>query len=82
MASQLHAGDQRQSEPYINHPLRVAIRIMSHYGVRDPDVVAAALLHDSVEDHAAELAPEGTAAAAVCALIARFGTGVGGLVAW
>jgi hypothetical protein len=55
LASRLHAGDRRQSEPYINHPLRVAIRIMSHYGIRDPDVIVAALLHDAVEDHAAEL---------------------------
>jgi hypothetical protein len=54
---------------------------MSHYSVHDPDVIAAALLHDSVEDHATELAPEGTTAAAVSALIARFGTRVGGLVA-
>ena len=35
----------------------MAIRILSHYGIRDPDVIAAALLHDAVEDHAAELAP-------------------------
>ena len=34
----------------------MAIRILSHYGVRDPDVVCAALLHDAVEDHPAELA--------------------------
>ena len=35
----------------MNHLLRVAIRILSYYGVRDPDVVCAALLHDAVEDH-------------------------------
>jgi hypothetical protein len=96
LASRLHAGDRRQSEPYINHPLRVAIRIMSHYGVRDPDVVIAALLHDVVEDHADELAPEaasgsafgsasGSAAgrteAALAALEQRFGPRVAELVA-
>ncbi len=59
LAARLHAGDRRQNEPYLNHPLRVAIRIMSHYGIRDPDVIVAALLHDAVEDHAAELAPDG-----------------------
>ena len=75
LASRLHAEDWRQNEPYINHPLRVATRIMSHYGIRDPDVIAAALLHDTVEDHAAELSPEGTTAAAVGALTARFGPG-------
>src|SRR5437016_1048826 len=61
LAARLHAGDRRGREPYLNHLLRVAIRIMSHYGVRDTDVVCAALLHDAVEDHAAGLA--GAAAA-------------------
>jgi hypothetical protein len=81
LASRLHREDWRQNEPYINHPLRVAIRIISHYGVRDPDVIAAALLHDTVEDHAAELAAEGTTAAALAALAGRFGPRVAGLVA-
>jgi (p)ppGpp synthase/HD superfamily hydrolase len=36
--------------------LRVAIRIIRYYGVRDVDVLTAALLHDAVEDHPAELA--------------------------
>ena len=56
LAGQLHAADRRQREPYVNHLLRVAIRILCYYGVRDPDVVCAALLHDAVEDHPAELA--------------------------
>src|SRR5579859_7570643 len=56
LAGRLHAADRREREPYVNHLLRVAIRIMSHYGVRDADVTCAALLHDAVEDHAAELA--------------------------
>jgi hypothetical protein len=81
LASRLHAEDWRQNEPYINHPLRVATRIMCHYGIRDPDVIAAALLHDTVEDHAAELAPEGTTAAALGALTARFGPRVAELAA-
>jgi hypothetical protein len=56
LATRLHAGDRRDTEPYVNHLLRVAIRIMSHYGVHDTDVVCAALLHDAVEDHPADLA--------------------------
>jgi len=56
LAARLHAADRRQREPYLNHLLRVAIRIIRYYDVRDPDVTCAALLHDSVEDHAAELA--------------------------
>ena len=59
LASRLHAGDRRDTEPYVNHLLRVAIRIMSHYGVHDTDVVCAALLHDAVEDHATDLAAWG-----------------------
>jgi hypothetical protein len=62
LASRLHAGDRRDTEPYVNHLLRVAIRIMSHYGVHDADVVGAALLHDAVEDHAVDLAAYGSAA--------------------
>jgi hypothetical protein len=65
LAARLHAGDRRDTEPYVNHLLRVAIRIMSHYGVHDTDVVCAALLHDAVEDHAADLAG-GSADLAAC----------------
>jgi len=59
LAGRLHAADRRQREPYVNHLLRVAIRILCYYGVRDPDVACAALLHDAVEDHPAELAADG-----------------------
>lgn len=81
LAGRLHAADRREREPYVNHLLRVAIRIMSHYGVHDADVVCAALLHDAVEDHAAELAPDGTREAAFAALTEEFGSRVAGLVA-
>jgi (p)ppGpp synthase/HD superfamily hydrolase len=88
LAARLHGADRREQEPYVNHLLRVAIRIMSHYGVHDADVVCAALRHDAVEDHAAELAgttepgtAEGDRQAAVAALAAEFGPRVAGLVA-
>jgi (p)ppGpp synthase/HD superfamily hydrolase len=55
LASDLHAADRRVREPYLNHLLRVAIRIIRYYGIRDLDVLVAALLHDAVEDHPAEL---------------------------
>jgi (p)ppGpp synthase/HD superfamily hydrolase len=80
LASELHAGDRRQNEPYINHPLRVALRIMCHYGVLDPDVICAALLHDTVEDHADDLSPDGRSGA-LAVLAARFGRPVAVLVA-
>jgi HD domain len=81
LAGRLHADDRRDREPYVNHLLRVAIRVMSHYRVRDADVVCAALLHDAVEDHPAELAggrPDQQAALAV--LAAEFGPRVALLV--
>jgi HD domain len=81
LATRLHAADRREREPYVNHLLRVAIRIMSHYSVRDTDVIIAALLHDAVEDHAAELAPGGGQQDALAVLAAEFGPRVAELVA-
>jgi HD domain len=81
LAARLHAADRRQREPYVNHLLRVAIRIITYYGVTDPEVVSAALLHDVVEDHAADLAPGGGQPEALAALAAQFGDRVAALVA-
>ena len=82
LASRLHAGDLRQREPYANHLLRVTIRILSHYRVTDPDVACAALLHDAVEDHAADIAPGGGGRQAALAVLAgRFGDRTATLIA-
>jgi len=49
VASQKHEGQKRQSgEPYITHPLAVA-QILADLGL-GPRAIAAALLHDTVED--------------------------------
>ena len=80
LAARLHASDHRQREPYINHLLRVALRIMVHYGVREPDAICAALLHDSVEDHAGELSTAGRPGA-LAMLTAAYGAPVAELVA-
>jgi len=56
LVTELHRDDRYGREPYLNHLLRVAIRIVSHYEVHDTDIVVAGLLHDAVEDHAPELA--------------------------
>ena len=52
-AAQKHRGQRRKDEdasPYINHPISVA-KIISEIGnVEDPEVLAAALLHDTIED--------------------------------
>jgi len=65
LASHLHRDDRRTREPYVNHLLRVAIRVMHHYRVDDPEVICAALLHDSVEDHPFELGGLAEGAASV-----------------
>jgi hypothetical protein len=82
LAGRLHAADRRDREPYVNHLLRVAIRITSHYGVHDADVVCAALLHDAVEDHPGELSGSGPAdqQTALAVLAAEFGPRVADLV--
>ncbi|MEV5693883.1 HD domain-containing protein [Micromonospora globbae] len=85
LAAELHRDDRRVREPYLNHLLRVAIRMMHHYQVRDVDVIVAGLLHDAVEDHPVELAGDAAGddptAAALAALAARFGARVARLVA-
>jgi (p)ppGpp synthase/HD superfamily hydrolase len=91
LATRLHADDRRVREPYLNHLLRVAIRIIRYYGITDVDVLTAALLHDAVEDHPEELAQDelalcggGTHAeltdAAVAELARRFNPRVAELV--
>ena len=50
MAKEAHAGTRRKSgEPYIFHPLEVAIIAVKEVGL-GPTAVIAALLHDVVED--------------------------------
>ena len=81
LMSRLHERDRRQGEPYACHPLRVAIRILAHYRVTDADVACAALLHDTVEDHAGGIVPGGDRGAALAALAGQFGERTGDLVA-
>jgi hypothetical protein len=80
LAATLHAADRRQREPYVNHLLRVATRIITHYKVQDADVICAALLHDAIEDHAGELAPGGGQQEALAVIADQFGDRVAELV--
>ncbi|KAJ1527693.1 hypothetical protein ONE63_007652 [Megalurothrips usitatus] len=48
-----HSSQRRKDPaktPYINHPIGVAFILTAEAGVRDPSVIMAALLHDTVED--------------------------------
>jgi len=50
-AMKAHAGQRRKSgDPYILHPCNVARILAEEMEVRDPEILAAALLHDTVED--------------------------------
>src|ERR1700760_895725 len=80
LAARLHPRDRRQREPYVNHLLRVALRIMVHYSVLEPDVICAALLHDAVEDHADDLSTVGRVGA-FARLATDYGQPVAELVA-
>ncbi len=83
LATELHRDDRRTREPYMNHLLRSATRVIRHYQVDDVDVVIATLLHDSVEDHAEEIAGDrsGDPTEVALAVIAeRFGPRVAELV--
>jgi hypothetical protein len=61
VAAELHQKDLRAQRgpnpkvPYIEHPLRNAVRL-SRWGCKDQDVLIAAVLHDTVEDHPLALA--------------------------
>lgn len=52
-AAERHRNQLRKDQgatPYINHPLEVARILADEGGVDDPEVIAAALLHDTLED--------------------------------
>lgn len=52
-AADRHRRQRRKdvhATPYINHPLALARLLANEGGVRDPEILAAALLHDTVED--------------------------------
>lgn len=48
LATKVHRGQLlNKSEPYINHPLRVALILAEELQMRDVELVCAALLHDA-----------------------------------
>lgn len=47
-----HENQYRASgEKYYTHPLKVAILLMEDFGIKEENVICAALLHDAVEDN-------------------------------
>lgn len=52
-AAEKHRSQRRkdaEASPYINHPIALAGVLFQEAGVHDPTVLAAAILHDTVED--------------------------------
>lgn len=74
LAAEKHVHHRRKGGrdiPYINHPIAVATLLATVGSVTDPDLLAAALLHDTVED--TDTTHE--------ELVAHFGTAIADLVA-
>ncbi len=69
-----HHGDQRRKTgvPYLEHLLEAVQILVQGAGVRDPDVLVAAVLHDVVEDTPCTLDE----------ITAAFGPRAAGLVGW
>ena len=51
-AARRHHGQMRkdQATPYVAHPMRVLLTVLRELGETDPDTLAAAALHDTIED--------------------------------
>jgi len=52
-AAEKHKNQRRKdadASPYINHPLALASVLAVEGGIENPDVICAALLHDTIED--------------------------------
>lgn len=51
-----HEGQRRKDgkTPYASHPVRVAMTLVMVFGESDPEAIAAALLHDTIEDTPAD----------------------------
>jgi guanosine-3',5'-bis(diphosphate) 3'-pyrophosphohydrolase len=73
-AAHKHRDQRRkniEASPYINHPIGLATILWNEGGVENPEVIAAALLHDTLED--TDTTPE--------EIRERFGTKIAGIVA-
>ncbi|MEK7466136.1 MAG: HD domain-containing protein [Planctomycetota bacterium] len=51
-AAQRHQGQMRKDKktPYVAHPMRVSTILAQEFKVSDPDILCAAVLHDTIED--------------------------------
>jgi (p)ppGpp synthase/HD superfamily hydrolase len=55
LCAHIHQADRADGQPYINHPLEVALTLVTKFGFAKPEAIIAALLHDTIEDQAHRL---------------------------
>lgn len=58
LAIELHGDEKLRDDgtPYVEHVLRVADQVLNSFKITDPNVIIAALLHDSIENQRIKLA--------------------------
>jgi hypothetical protein len=52
----LHFNDVRTNGRYIDHLMRVTLHMLEDFNIKDPNLIAAGPLHDTLEDHPFDLA--------------------------
>ncbi len=72
-AAREHHGQMRKDgrTPYVSHPYRVMFLLRHVFGMEDPEVLAAGVLHDTIEDTTADYDD----------VVGKFGPRVAGIVA-
>lgn len=72
-AARVHSGQTRKDgeTPYIAHPMRVMTIMATVFGIREPEILATCVLHDTIEDTKTDRDE----------IIEHFGETVGGYVA-
>ncbi len=55
LCAHFRQADRSDGQPYINHPLEVALTLITKFGFAKPEAIIAALLHDTIEDQAHRL---------------------------
>ncbi len=55
-AARKHDGQMRKDHqtPYVSHVFRVAMTVSQVFEIHDPEIIAAAVLHDTLEDTTAD----------------------------
>jgi (p)ppGpp synthase/HD superfamily hydrolase len=55
VCAHFYQADRADGQPYINHPIQVALTLVNKFGFAKPEAVIAALLHDTIEDQSHRL---------------------------